>query len=74
MLVLSRKLGQRILVPECELTVSILAIEGNGVRVGISAPDDVAVYREEVWLRAGREQAKLAREKESAHEEQRLRR
>jgi len=74
MLVLSRKLGERILVPDCELAVTIVAIEGNKVRVGISAPDDVAVCREEVWLRAVRDQAKLAREKESAHEEQRLRR
>ena len=57
MLVLSRKPGERILVPHCELTVTILAIEGNNVRVGISAPDDVAVYREEVWLRAGHQQA-----------------
>ena len=75
MLVLSRKLGQRILVPECELTVSILAIEGNGVRVGISAPDDVAVYREEVWLRRPEHRSpatgKLDCEKVSTHEGQR---
>jgi carbon storage regulator len=74
MLVLSRKLGERIVVPDFELAVTIVAIEGNKVRLGISAPDDVTVCREEVWLRAGRDQAKLAREKESAHEEQRLRR
>jgi carbon storage regulator len=57
MLVLSRKLGERILVPHCELAVTIVAIEGNNVRVGISAPDGVAVYREEVWLQAGQQQA-----------------
>jgi carbon storage regulator len=50
MLVLTRKLGERILVPHYELAVTIVAIEGNHVRLGISAPDDVAVYREEVWL------------------------
>jgi carbon storage regulator len=50
MLVLSRKLGQRILVPHCELAVTIVAIDGKNVRLGISAPDDVTVYREEVWL------------------------
>jgi carbon storage regulator len=49
MLVLSRKLGERICVPHCELTFTILAIEGNRVRLGISAPSDVAVYREEIW-------------------------
>jgi len=49
MLVLSRKLGERIVVPHCELAVTVLAVEGNTVRLGISAPADVDVYREEVW-------------------------
>ena len=49
MLVLSRKVGQRIVVPDCELTVMVIAIEGKSVRLGISAPNDIAVYREEVW-------------------------
>ena len=49
MLVLSRKIGQRILVPHCELAVTVLAVEGKAVRLGISAPEDIAVYREEVW-------------------------
>ena len=34
-----------------ELTVTVVAIRGNAVRLGISAPDHVAVYREETWLR-----------------------
>jgi carbon storage regulator len=49
MLVLSRKIGERILVPHCELAVTVIAVEGNAVRLGISAPEDIAVYREEVW-------------------------
>jgi len=49
MLVLSRKIGERILVPHCEVVVTVLAVEGNRVRLGISAPDEVDVYREEVW-------------------------
>ena len=49
MLVLSRKVGERILVPYCELAVTVIAVEGNVVRLGISAPEDIAVYREEVW-------------------------
>jgi carbon storage regulator len=49
MLVLSRKIGERILVPHCELAVTVIAVEGKAVRLGISAPDDIAVYREEVW-------------------------
>jgi len=48
MLVLSRKLGERILVPHCDLTVTVVAIEGKTVRLGISAPAEVGVYREEL--------------------------
>ena len=51
MLVLSRKLGERILVPSCEMSVTVVAIEGNTVRLGITAPSDVGVYREELWQR-----------------------
>jgi|RhiMetdeSRZDD1v2_1073273.scaffolds.fasta_scaffold3293002_1 carbon storage regulator len=53
MLVLSRKLGERILVPQHQLVVTVLAIRGNRVRLGISAPAGTAVYREEVWCPAG---------------------
>src|SRR5207245_9745965 len=49
MLVLSRKIGERIVVPHCELAVTVIAVEGKAVRLGISAPEDIAVYREEVW-------------------------
>jgi carbon storage regulator len=49
MLVLSRKIGELIVVPHCELAVTVIAIEGKTVRLGISAPHDLAVYREEVW-------------------------
>jgi carbon storage regulator len=49
MLVLTRKLGERILVPDCELAVTVVAVEGNKVRLGISAPAEIGVYREEVW-------------------------
>jgi carbon storage regulator len=53
MLVLSRRPGEQILVPQCELAVTVLAVEGNTVRLGISAPADLAVYRDEVWRRQG---------------------
>jgi carbon storage regulator len=49
MLVLSRKIGERIVVPHCELAVTVIAVEGKAVRLGISAPEDIAVHREEVW-------------------------
>ena len=52
MLVLSRKIGERILVPQCGLSVRVVAIKGKTVRLAISAPAEVEVVREEVWHRA----------------------
>jgi carbon storage regulator len=51
MLVLGRKLGERIVVPEIDLTLMVVAIEGNQVRLGITAPSEIGVYREELWDR-----------------------
>jgi carbon storage regulator len=51
MLVLSRKVGERILVPRLDLEVTVVAVEGNAVRLGFSAPAEVGIYREEIWLR-----------------------
>jgi carbon storage regulator len=51
MLVLSRKLGERIVVPNCELTITVVAIQGNVVRLGVEAPATIPVHREEVWRR-----------------------
>ena len=49
MLVLSRKRGERIVVPQCRLTITVQAIHGNSVRLAIAAPDEIEVYREEIW-------------------------
>lgn len=50
MLVLSRKVGESIIIDEC-ITVMIREIEGNQVRVGISAPPNIRVDREEIHHR-----------------------
>jgi carbon storage regulator len=47
MLVLSRKLGQRFKVGQ-DVRVTIVKIDRNSVRIGIEAPDEVTVYREEI--------------------------
>jgi carbon storage regulator len=60
MLVLSRKIGERILVPHCELSITVLAIEGSAVRLGVSAPTEIGVYREELWQRVCSESARQA--------------
>ena len=51
MLVLSRKLGERVLVPQCSLSITVVSVEGNMIRLGFTAPSEAGVYREEVWQR-----------------------
>jgi carbon storage regulator len=51
MLVLSRRQGERLLVPQCDLVITVVAVRGKAVRLGITAPGEVQVYREEVWRR-----------------------
>ncbi len=48
MLVLSRKPGERIVVPQCGLAVTIIAVEGKAVRLGFDAPAEVAIFRAEL--------------------------
>lgn len=49
MLVLSRRLNERIVIND-NIVITILSIEGDKVKVGIDAPREVAVLREELWL------------------------
>lgn len=49
MLVLSRKRGEQVVLPGCEVTVTVLAISGGRVRLGIVAPSDTLVHRRETW-------------------------
>lgn len=51
MLVLKRKVGEQIVLPGHEVTIEVLGCEGGRVRLGISAPSEVAVHRGEVWQR-----------------------
>jgi carbon storage regulator len=62
MLVLSRKTGEQIVVPGCQVTVTVLEVRGDNVRIGVSAPAHVAVHRREVWLRLRRQAARQVAE------------
>lgn len=48
MLVLGRTLGEKILIPGLETEITIVAIQGTKVRIGISAPADVVVRRRKI--------------------------
>jgi len=55
MLVLSRKPGESVVIGD-NVTVTVLSISGKQVRIGIEAPEDVSVHREEVQKRIDQEQ------------------
>ncbi len=58
MLVLSRKINESIVIND-DIVITVLACEGDRVKIGISAPKDVSIYREELW-EAMREQDQIA--------------
>jgi len=55
MLILTRRVGETLMVGD-EVTVTVLGVKGNQVRLGVNAPKDVAVHREEIYERIKREQ------------------
>ena len=50
MLILTRKIGERIVI-NGNVTVTVLGIKGNQVRIGVVAPNEVPVHREEIYQR-----------------------
>ena len=50
MLILTRKIGESLMIG-AEVTVTVMAVNGNQVRIGINAPKDVEVHREEIYER-----------------------
>ena len=57
MLILTRRVGETLMIGD-EVTVTVLGVKGNQVRVGVNAPRDVAVHREEIYERIKREQGR----------------
>ena len=51
MLVLSRKCGQKVILPQSGVVLTVLEVRGQSVRIGITAPERVKVHRQEVWMR-----------------------
>jgi carbon storage regulator len=55
MLILTRRVGETVMIGD-DVTITVLGVKGNQVRVGINAPKHVAVHREEIYERIKREQ------------------
>lgn len=59
MLILTRRVGETLIIGD-NVTVTVLGVKGNQVRIGVNAPKDVTVHREEIYER-------IKKEKELAH-------
>ena len=56
MLILTRNISQKIKIGD-DVTVTVLGVKGNQVRLGVNAPKEVAVHREEIYQRIQREKS-----------------
>lgn len=54
MLILTRRVGETVMIGD-EVTVTVLGVKGNQVRLGVNAPKDIPVHREEIYERIRRE-------------------
>jgi len=59
MLILTRRVGEAVMIGE-EVTVTVLGVKGNQVRIGVNAPKSISVHREEIFERIKNEQQQEA--------------